>query len=319
MLPLLVLALLVQEEDAVRAAVRKAIPLLEKSSAHYIEVKSCFSCHHQAIPVLALQTARARGFGVDEKNLKAQVKYTWDFLAGGRDKYSQGKGQGGEVGTAGYALWTLEVSGWPPDETTALVATYIAGQGKKDDPWKHTSSRPPSEGSEFTATALAIRGLESFGTAEQKVRIERARAWLLKAKPKDTEERVFRLRGLKDSAADRAPVEAAAAELSATQQNDGGWAQAESMESDAYATGSALFALHASGMMQPTDERYRRGMRFLLASQKEDGSWHVTTRSKPIQKYFESEFPHGKDQFISITATGWSVAALALAVAPTPR
>jgi hypothetical protein len=316
MLPLLVLALLAQENDDVRAAVRKAIPLLEQSSAHYIEVKTCFSCHHQAIPVFALRTARSHGFGVDEKNLKAQAKYTWDSLFGGREKYSQGKGQGGEVGTASYALWTLELSGWTPDETTAMVAAYIAGYGKRDDPWKHTSSRPPSEGSEFTATALAIRSLQAFGTADQKARVERARAWLMKAKPKDTEERVFRLRGLKDSEAERPAVEAAAAELSATQREDGGWGQMDKMESDAYATGSALSALLASGTMKPTDERYRRGVRFLLGSQTEDGSWHVTTRSKPVQKYFESGFPHGKDQFISITATAWSVAALAAAVPP---
>lgn len=29
-----------------------------------------------------------------------------------------------------------------------------------------------------------------------------------------------------------------------------------------------------------------------------DRSWHVVTRSKPIQKYFESGFPHGADQLI---------------------
>ena len=52
---------------------------------------------------------------------------------------------------------------------------------------------------------------------------------------------------------------------------------------------------------------------FLLASQLEDGSWLVRSRSKPFQKYFESGFPHGKDQFISCAATGWAVTALALA------
>jgi hypothetical protein len=40
----------------------------------------------------------------------------------------------------------------------------------------------------------------------------------------------------------------------------------------------------------------------------------VVSRSKPFQTYFESGYPHGKDQFISIAAAGWSTAALALAV-----
>ena len=312
------LALLAQDEGTVRGAVRKAIPLLEKSSAHYVEVKTCFSCHHQAIPILALSTAKSRGFEVDEKNLKAQAKYTWDSLAAGKEKYGQGKGQGGEVGTASYALWTLELSGWKPDDTTALVATYIAGYGKKDDPWKHTSARPPSEGSPFTATTLAIRSLQTYGTTDQKARIEKAREWLLKTKPVDTEERVFRLRGLKYAGAEANAIEAAAAELIATQRDDGGWSQLEKTECDAYATGTVLYALHETGM-KPADEPYRRGVKFLLGSQKEDGSWHVVTRSKPIQKYFESDFPHGKDQFISITATGWSVTALALAAGSASR
>jgi hypothetical protein len=318
MLALALLALFAQDEDAVRAAVRKALPLLEKSSAQILETKTCFTCHHQALPVLALQTAKARGFDVDEKNLKAQAKYTWDSLVAGKDRYTQGKGQGGEVGTASYALWTLELSGWKPDDTTGLVATYIANYGKKDDPWKHTSARPPSEGSPFTATALAIRSLQTFGTTDQKARIERAREWLVKTKPADTEERVFRLRGLKYAGAEAKVVEAAAAELVATQREDGGWAQLEKLESDAYATGSALFALFESGM-KPADEPYRRGLKFLLGSQKEDGTWHVATRSKPIQKYFESGFPHEKDQFISITATGWSVTALAISIREMPR
>jgi hypothetical protein len=50
---------------------------------------------------------------------------------------------------------------------------------------------------------------------------------------------------------------------------------------------------------------------FLLKTQQPDGSWLVETRSKPIQKFFDNGDPHGKSQFISITATGWAVAALA--------
>ena len=39
----------------------------------------------------------------------------------------------------------------------------------------------------------------------------------------------------------------------------------------------------------------------------------MKSRSKPFQPYYESGFPHGKDQFISISASGWATAALALA------
>jgi len=47
-----------------------------------------------------------------------------------------------------------------------------------------------------------------------------------------------------------------------------------------------------------------------LKTQLEDGSWFVQSRSFPIQKYFESGFPHGRNQFISAAATSWATIAL---------
>jgi hypothetical protein len=105
-------------------------------------------------------------------------------------------------------------------------------------------------------------------------------------------------------------------ELVQTQREDGGWAQLDTLESDAYATGSALVVLHHAGGMQTTDPVYQKGMAFLLKSQREDGSWLVRSRSRPFQAYYESGFPHGKDQFISIAASGWATTALALACPP---
>ena len=94
---------------------------------------------------------------------------------------------------------------------------------------------------------------------------------------------------------------------------DGGWAQLDGMTSDAYATGTALVTLCETGHLSTADKRFRKGVEFLLRTQFEDGSWHVATRSKPIQEYFESGFPHGNDQFISISATSWATTALLLA------
>ena len=106
-------------------------------------------------------------------------------------------------------------------------------------------------------------------------------------------------------------------ELLKTQRADGGWAQLASLDSDAYATGTALVALHQAGGVATADPAYRNGLRFLLARQLDDGSWHVPTRSTPIQTYYESGYPHGEDQFISITAAGWATTALALALPAT--
>ncbi len=99
--------------------------------------------------------------------------------------------------------------------------------------------------------------------------------------------------------------------------SDGGWAQTEYRSSDAYATGEALYALRAAGVS--TDSRaYRRGVRYLLQTQLDDGSWWVRTRALPTQNHFESGFPHGADQFISAAATHWATQALLLTLPDGP-
>ena len=304
-------------DDAIRAAVKKAIPLLEAGAKGSMEKrKQCFTCHNQGLTVMALVAARGRGFEIDNTNLQRQLEFTAKFLEANRTNYLAGKGQGGAALTAGYALWTLENGGWKPDETTAAVSEYLLVKQNDLDHWKPQTVRPPTEESEFTVSYVALRGLKTFGTAEQKERIarrwERVREWILKAPARDTEDRVFRLRALQIAGAPAEQISAAAKELVSLRRADGGWAQLEKMESDAYATGSALAALHQAGGIATTSAAYQQGLRWLLAHQLADGSWHVRTRSEPIQSYYESGFPHGDDQFISITGSGWAVIALAV-------
>src|SRR5262249_47443499 len=160
---------------------------------------------------------------------------------------------------------------------------------KDEDHWRTTSKRPPSEVSPFTTTYLALRGLQVFGTEEQQERItartEQVRRWLLDAPAHDTEDRVFRLWGLKRAGAGEKELQAAAQELLRGQRKDGGWAQTDDMESDAYATGSALAALHRAGGLAVSDPAYQRGLKFLTGSQLEGGSWLVRSRSRPFQLY----------------------------------
>jgi hypothetical protein len=303
--------------EAVQAAVKKGLPLLLKGAKGHIAQKTCFACHNQAPPVLALTTARDRGFDVGDVELKEQMQFIANFLDGNRENYQRGKGQGGAADTAGYALWTLELGGWQPDETTAAVSEYLLLHSKDFDHWRNAGNRPPSEASNFTVSFFALRGLQKWGTPEQKERIAKRtdalRTWLLKTPARDTEDRVFRLWALQAAGVGSKKIAPAVHDLLRTQRQDGGWGQLDGAGSDAYATGSALVVLHLAGGL-PTDHAvYQRGLAFLIGSQREDGSWFVKSRSKPFQPYYESGFPHGKDQFISMAASGWAVTALALA------
>jgi hypothetical protein len=309
--------------DAVRRAVEKSLPLLLKGAEGHVEQRTCFACHNQAVPMLAFTTARARGFAVRDEDVQKQLDFVAEFLGRHRENFQKGQGTGGQVDSAGYALLTLELGGWKPDATTAAVAEYLLLRDKDRDHWRTVSNRPPSEASLFTPNYFALRGLKAYGTPEQRARIaqrvEAVRAWLLKAPARDTEDRVFRLWALKAVGADDAEVRAAAEALLQTQREDGGWGQLDTMESDAYATGSALVALHEAGGLTTDDEVYRNGLAYLLAGQQEDGSWLVRSRSRPFQTYYESGFPHKKDQFISIAASAWATAALALACPPSEK
>ena len=139
--------------------------------------------------------------------------------------------------------------------------------------------------------------------------LARGRDWLLKAQPKDTEDRAFRLRGLVNAGADPKQIDAARSILLKEQLADGSWKQLPDRSGDTYATSSVLMALRQAGL-PTTDGAYQRGIKFLLGTQREDGTWIVETRSRPVQTFFDNGDPGDKSQFLSFVSTCWAVAAL---------
>ena len=63
----------------------------------------------------------------------------------------------------------------------------------------------------------------------------------------DTQDEIYKLLGLIWAGAPAAEAAAQARRLLALQRAEGGWGQVPTMTPDAYATGQALYALHASG------------------------------------------------------------------------
>ena len=64
----------------VRMAVETAVRPIVKSAGSYVEQKTCFTCHHQALPVMAAVRAETIGVKVDRKWLETQRKFTADFF-----------------------------------------------------------------------------------------------------------------------------------------------------------------------------------------------------------------------------------------------
>jgi squalene cyclase len=305
--------------DPVRKAIKRGLKRLQRGSANYLENRQCFSCHHQALSILPLAAARRRGFPVDPDHMKGQVAVTIEWFYPKKEGFRRQKSIPGSA-TRVYALLALEAAGHPADETTAALVESLLQRQAKDGSWEPKHDRPPSEGSLFTNTGLALRVLRAYGPAkgakdreELRKRIARAReaglGWLRKNAPKSTEDKVFRLRGLVDGGATRKEVEAARTALLKEQRPDGSWAQLPEMSGDAYATGTALTALRSAGLPAESGA-YRKGVNYLLRTQRSDGAWLVQTRSPPRQVFFDNGDPGGKSQFISFAATGWATLAL---------
>src|SRR5205823_5760785 len=150
------------------------------------------------------------------------------------------------------------------------------------------------EYSRIGSTALAIRAMELYGPPGLKTQLDerrqRARQWLVASESSSNHDQAFRLLGLDWAGADKKLVEEQCNALLKAQRADGGWSPQASMESDAFATGLTLYALHVGGDVASSHEAYQRGVVYLLKTQLDDGSWHVKTRSFPFQTYFESGF-----------------------------
>src|SRR5262249_5732302 len=146
-----------------------------------------------------------------------------------------------------YALLGLAAADYEPDDTTVAMTRVIAAW-QSDDGAFHPlpAMRPPIESTAFTATALSLRAMQRYG-AEQDDRVARAVNWLRASTPRTTEERAMQLLGLAWGQAPADDIRKSMKALLAEQRQDGGWGQLPTLESDAYATGQALVALHTAG------------------------------------------------------------------------
>jgi ankyrin repeat protein len=308
-----------------RAAIDRAVPLLQqsaltskKSFVTHASKQDCVSCHQQYLPMTAVSFARKAGAAVDrvsERELIEMVRKSENALL---EISGQTTFHPEPVHSYGYGLMGLNAANEPATPAIDANIHALATIQGKDGQWYNNLPRPPIQTSDISATALGIYGLKKYPfpakSKEFAGRVSRARAWLWKAKPLNTEERVYQLLGLAWSGENSAKLQPLAASLIAEQRADGGWAQLRTLEADAYATGQALFALRVAAGYDKTNPAIERGINYLLKTQLEDGSWFVARRAFPFQPTMKSGFPHSRDSWISSGGTSWATMALSLAL-----
>ena len=324
----------------VEPSIRRSLQLLSSSARVYTEEQECFSCHHQALPVMTLRLAQQQGIEVSAATIGQQAQFTREYYQQREEKIGKGGGIPGGSYSAGYALLTLAAADSPADSLRDAMVQYLRKKQNDQGHWRIGTHRPPLEDSDFTATAVSLAGIHwadrTSSPEDRQQLLVRARKWLRVTEPKTTEDRVFQLFGLAwaqggpsqrlarpltrhpyrdwSTPEDQRVAKAQASGLLKLQREDGGWGQLPTLTSDAYATGQVLCCLHLVGALSSGDKAFEQGIQYLLKHQCKDGSWQVSTRSKPIQTYFESGFPHGKSQFISIAGSSWATMALLLSL-----
>lgn len=295
-----------------RTAITRSLDLLDRTSEQFFHKAACFACHEQPPAEFAAAAARAKGIPVDEKASQARIA---QITATINPFALEGAAALGGADNNLYSAEALVRAGYAPNRMTDFLAANLAAAQGGDGGWHLPGySRSPMQDSDFSRTAMAIRALKTYGppgrAVEMNQRIARGKQWLIHAEPVILEDLDMRLVGVAAAGASPADLRKLAEPILTARHTDGGWAQRDGFPTDAYATGMTLWALNEAGVMRPDD----RGVKFLLATQNADGSWHVASRATKFQQYFESGFPFGHDQWISTMATGWAANALALSI-----
>jgi hypothetical protein len=307
------------DREEVKKAIGKSLSLLQTASHVFLEnAGGCQSCHHQDLTAVSLSMAKQKGIAVNDTILNEAVESALTVLNYRKAAVTENDVQTMLVVTGSYQLWALWANQYKSNKIIDLLVKSLMQRQTKEGCWVSPNPRPPLEYYSFTTTALVSKAIQYYAPAslqaEARGSITKARTWLTSTAPETNEEKVFQLLGLVWTNGDQRFIQQQAKKLLATQRDDGGWSQLARLQSDAYATGQALFALHESGRLKADDPAFEKGVSFLMSTQFADGSWEVQSRSFPVIPFVFSGFPHGKNQFISAAGTNWATMALLLTI-----
>lgn len=300
---------------AIQQAVTKSFSLLQTSGVKFIMQGKCASCHHNTLTSMIAGKMKEKGL-VDldtTAGMRTMAMSNGLHFIGNpnlNNQFIQAKF------ITPYILLGLAAEKYPADFNTDVSVAYLMSQQLPDGSFKAEYMRPPLECGDIHLTAFAVRAIQLYASpakaTQTKKMVQLTSAWLQKQAPTVQQELAMQLLGLEWCGGDGAVKKKVADKLFALQNKDGGWSQLPTLQSDAYATGQALFALAESGQIAAHDADYQRGIAYLLQTQQASGAWVVMTRSNPIQPYINADFPpYDENQFISAAATNWATLALA--------
>jgi squalene-hopene/tetraprenyl-beta-curcumene cyclase len=321
------------EPVSLRPTVQRSLSYLEAGGVSWMRERGCASCHHVPFLLWSHQEAARRGFNVDPDRLENWTNWT---LA---NSLARGQEGGGLDTMAQLLLGRDRQSSWrgKPSRHLKTVDPYetlwenLLARQRPDGSWPPEGQLPnrPEITTRWALLALASR--DSPMAAEGQVAVaagvgpqlatvlrriesqlpaarEKALAWLRGAPPDPSTEGAA-LRLLVEAAfGDAAKTQEYRRALLQRQRVDGGWSYRENgAESDAFATGVALYALSRTASAEMLAPAVSRAVGYLLDAQQADGSWKVNTRN--VREAPETR-ARRTDPIYAYWGTAWAVLGL---------
>ncbi len=297
----------------VDATIDRGVAFLARDAMAWKDEHNCVSCHHAALVIWSMREAKQRGHAVDEPVLGELTKWVAES---GNGKFGLARPASAPNALSPKAVWFALALGVDPapdavsQEGLKRLLETVRSEQNKDGSWSAwPETRPPMMGeSDQSMTALATLAVLPTATAGDEaakgVRDKGVR-WLADTKtdgdPQSVAISLVLWCRLGRPAGEWEPLVRGIIER---QNADGGWSQAKAMASDAWATGQALYALAHAGI-KPDDPVIARAQAFLIETQRDDGSWPMTSR--PAKRGGE-----GSKSLIPITGAGSAWAVLGL-------
>jgi hypothetical protein len=279
----------------------RAVAYLRVEVPRWRREHPCYSCHNNGDAARALFAASARGFAVGDV-----LDDTLAWLAA-PERWDQNSSPGGSSDLPlarvqfASALDAAAAAGRAPAATRDRAVALMTTHQQADGAWT-LNPQQTIGGATFygraLATAMARLALASTGSAQTRIALERADAWLRAAPPVnvlDAASILLGLGGATDAAA-QAQRQRVLAIIQGGQAADGGWGPFVTSPPEVFDTALAVLALSQTREMP---DAARRGKRYLIDQQQPDGSWSETTRPSGGESYAQR-----------ISTTAWALLAL---------
>src|ERR1700691_405372 len=187
------------------SAIEHANQLLTLSEKAWLPHAYCYNCHHESLKFRVDRVASEHGVAFDRElaneNLRVTQGIKKNDALGNLDYAVQGTYFVDAPIVDGIQLTSAHDLGVPKNLYLAAFARRIEKLQKPEGYWVVSDRRPPQSESYFSATAYAIEAIRDYlpehVAAERDAVIARARAWLLKAEPRGTEDESMQLLWLK--------------------------------------------------------------------------------------------------------------------------